>query len=302
MSIPSNPIRKAVQRPDKAINWIQNRIISTVEETFSNVFGWHPFEQEWDVLVILDACRYDLANESGLPDKFDKPSRIYTLGANSPQWIQRTFSTPTDSQLSSTAYISANPFTDDAPDDKLGLVDNVQRYAFDTERGTVPPRAVTDRSIKIIRDNNYERYIIHYIQPHLPPVDGSNEFSDFITPPNEETKRSTNPWEDVENGIRDSDNVKRAYKQNLSPVIEEVNLLLENIESETVVITADHGNYLGERGRWGHHYFHGMHPAVRLVPHWKKTATNKQTHEPAEYSQGSENNTRLERLKALGYR
>jgi hypothetical protein len=302
MPVPNNAIRKAIRNPIRAINWVRNNFPETMEPTLSGMFGWHPYDHEWDLLVILDACRYDLASESEVTNEFGEVSRIWSLGANSPQWIQRTFDAATDDQLSSTAYISANPFTDDAPGDKLAVVDNVQEYAFDSERGTVPPRAVTDRSIDIIRNNHFDQSIVHYIQPHLPPVNNSGEYSDFITPPEEEEKRDTNPWEDVEDGSRDGDRVRRAYEKNLSPVAEEVRLLLNNVDAETVVITSDHGNYLGERGRWGHHYFHGMHPAVRAVPYWETTAINNQTHFPCEYSQDSISSTRLERLEALGYR
>lgn len=299
MNIPDQPIQKAMNRPWEAVKYAFNEILSIPEYHFSRIFGWQPFQHDWDVLIILDACRFDVATEQ--ETSLGPPERVYSLGANSPRWIQRSFQLATETQLNSTGYISANPFTNLAPDDKLAFVDNVLQYAFDKELGTVPPRPVTDRAIEHIRAGHADRYIVHYIQPHLPSVQEDGEVTEFISPPDMEASTS-NPWKDVESGVRDSNEVINAYKNNLSPVIDEVELLLENINAEMVSITADHGNYLGEFGRYGHRYDCGIHPAVRFVPYWEKSATDRQTHDPKQYNHKSGNVSRNERLEALGYK
>ena len=106
----------------------------------------------------------------------------------------------------------------------------------------------------------------------------------------------------MENGVRDPDDVIEGYKNNLTPVVDEVELLLENINAETVSITADHGNYLGEFGRYGHRYNRGIHPGVRFVPYWEKSASDRQTHEPKQYNHEPRDVSRNERLEALGYK
>ena len=179
MNIPDRPIQKAVNRPWEAITYAFDQILSIPESYFSRAVGWQPFQHDWDVLVILDACRYDIAVEQGT--SLGSPKRIYSLGANSPTWIQRTFQLATEAQLNSTGYISANPFTNLAPNDKLAFIDNVLKYAFDKELGTVPPRPVTDRAIEHIRSEDADRYIIHYIQPHLPSVQEDGEVTEFIS-------------------------------------------------------------------------------------------------------------------------
>lgn len=301
MTITLRDVRKGLRRPDKALSYINSNAPQIFEEALSPRLCWSPFANEWDVLVVLDACRYDLACEASSTDVFGDPERVWSLGAHSPTWIERTFRAATPAQLEKTGYISANPFTDKAPENQLKFVDNVATYAFDTELGTVPPRPLTDRAIQAIRAGRADRYILHYIQPHLPPVDGATSFSDFIAPPDQD-RSDANPWRDTEAGENDPEAVTRAYRENLEPVVRDVELLLENIDAETVVITADHGNFLGERGRWGHHYEHSVHPAVRAVPYWELSAVDQQTHAPATYDREADTATRRKRLEALGYR
>jgi hypothetical protein len=303
VQLPKDAIRKGLQRPDIAARWLKNRGTAEFEKYLTQTVGWHPFGNEWDVLVILDACRYDLAVESPATDQFGQPKRVWSLGGNSPTWIDRAFSAASSDQLASTAYISGNPFTRDAPIKQLAYHDNLLEYAFDDELGTVPPRPVTDRATSAIRAGVADRYILHYMQPHLPPVydsDESEEFEHDIIPPHH-GGGDTNYWREAVNGERSGEMVARAYRRNLTPVIEDVELLLRNVDADTVTITADHGNFLGERGRWGHGYATSLHPALRVVPLYETSATDDQTHQPAEYDRESGSTTRMERLEALGY-
>jgi len=108
-------------------------------------------------------------------------------------------------------------------------------------------------------------------------------------------------WGPVKSGAVDPDVARNAYRGNLDPVLDELGVLLDNVDAETVVVTADHGNYLGEKGRWGHPRDH-IHPAVRDVPWWETSATDKNTYTPDRYNTTSEDTERTEKLEALGYR
>ncbi len=58
--------------------------------------------------------------------------------------------------------------------------------------------------------------------------------------------------------------LKRAYKNNLEAVLSEVEKIVERFPQENrIVITADHGELLGEDGLYGHGY---PHPLLRNVP------------------------------------
>jgi len=94
------------------------------------------------------------------------------------------------------------------------------------------------------------------------------------------------------------------YLDNLRSVLDSVELLLENVDAETVAITADHGELFGEWGLYSHIY--GVpHPKLRNVPWVETTATDRETTSAEEllssYSGLNDNENIEERLSALGY-
>ena len=299
-------VKKAIKNHRSAYRHGKNRVKNLwkrrrrpLDSAITSQIGWYPFNHNWKLLVVLDALRFDVAKESMATNRLGEPKKIWSVGANSPSWINRTFGSASPTILQNTAYISANPFTDQAPE-ALNVRDNVQKYAFDEQIGTIPPRPVTDRAIAVGRETSLDRYIVHYMQPHLPPVDYQSDLSDFIAPPDSD-QESTNPWRDIEEGIRESSKVESAYRDNIHTVTSDLQLLLKNFGAEEVVITADHGNFLGEWGRWGHRYWDSIHPAVRYVPYWETSASDERTHSPSEYNQSGQNTSQMERLRALGY-
>jgi hypothetical protein len=88
----------------------------------------------------------------------------------------------------------------------------------------------------------------------------------------------------------------------LEYVLDDVALLLENMDAETVVISADHGNALGEFGFYGHPP-HSPLPSVRRVPWVETTATDSGDYEPTQEADGEvPTGEEVEsRLKDLGY-
>lgn len=275
------------------------------ERLMMRLQGRYLFDHAWDLAVVLDACRYDLAaeREQSRPAGLGDPERVYSVGSHSAEWIEQTFEAASDSTVSETAYVSANPFTDKAPTEELRYLDRVYQYAWDPDLGTVPPRPVTDRAVRLMRQGAASRYVVHYMQPHLPPLDASGIDYGRWEPtegnPGYVTRQSADGWELAESGEA-ADAVVGDYRNNLDPVLNEVGLLLENVDASEVVVTADHGNYLGERGRWGHPPCH-VHPAVRYVPWWVTEATDEGTHSPARYDRTNEG-SRDHQLNALGYR
>lgn len=290
---------------DRAKRHYASRAYRRFERLLTRFHGRYLFDRDWDLAVVLDACRYDLAaeRERSRPDGLGDPERVYSVGGHSADWIERTFEAASDSTVSETTYVCANPFTDRAPAEKLRYLDRVYRYAWDSELGTVPPRSVTDRAIRLMRRGTASRYVVHYMQPHLPPLKPSEVDYGRWEPTEgirgDVTERSGVGWELAESGEA-TEAVVRDYRSNLDPVLEEVALLLKNVQAPKVVVTADHGNYLGGRGRWGHPPRH-VHPAVRHVPWWETEATDEGIHSPARYDRTNEV-SRDHQLEALGYR
>ncbi|MGM0389103.1 MAG: hypothetical protein ACQEP0_11440, partial [Natrinema limicola] len=134
------------------------------------------FEREWDVLVLLDACRVDLMAEVAteydwLPSPADvEAGAIDSVAGSSEEWMRRTFTPAHAATLERTAYVTGNPFSaavlgDEQP---LGLLDEVWRYAWDDDAGTIRPEPITDRAIRVCRSGEFDRVIVHYMQPHVP--------------------------------------------------------------------------------------------------------------------------------------
>lgn len=261
--------------------------------------GTNVFDREWDVLVLLDACRVDLAVEVAPQYPFlDTPDTLTSVGSSSLDWLQRTFTPERRPVMSDTAYVTGNPFSYRVLDgEHLLVLDEVWRYAWDDERGTIPARPVTDRAIATARTQHPDRLIIHYMQPHLPSIP---------QPLSEGMNRETlgqgagweSPWKRLRHGDLSIETVWTAYRANLEYVLEDVQLLLENLDADRAIISADHGNAAGEYGVYGHPQV--PLSVVRTVPWYETSGRDEHTYEPAlEREDG--NGDVAEKLAALGY-
>lgn len=133
-------------------------------------------EETWNILVILDACRYDyfkdIHNEyfNGELEKRRSP------GSNTGEWLSKTFTNFYD-----VTYISSNPYINSLG---FSLKECNSKYNYDwtatnhfkeiidtwftgwnKELGTVPPREV---NLAYFKERNKNKIILHYLQPHLP--------------------------------------------------------------------------------------------------------------------------------------
>lgn len=258
---------------------------------------------DWEVCIILDACRPDILLE--LIDEYEcLPQSIPTItsvGSTSTEWIEATFDTEYREYINETAYVTGNPYTDKYPRlNDLAFLDEVWRYTWDIDYGTQPPRPLTDRAITVWSEQTPARLLVHYMQPHFPSIpDPLNSGMKLETFGEEWPDRI---WDRLEAGDLSVDRVWQAYRENCRYVLDEVELLLHNIDASRVIITADHGNAFGEWGYYGHP--NGIPiPALREVPWVETTATDEQTHTPNTYESGKQIDTTVsDRLSALGYR
>lgn len=263
----------------------------------------HIFERDWELLIVLDACRSDLLREVA-PNYMFLPTEVDTIWSGASQsieWIQTQFTNEYQDEMAQTAYITGNPFSSEYLDDSdFALLDEVWQYEWDTDKGGMPARPLTDRAIMASRECAPERVIVHYMQPHLPsfpePLDSNMSLNLW-------GEKRNSIWEDLEAGRLDWETVWRSYRANLKYVLDDVELLLSNFDASRAIITADHGNAFGECGLYGHprHY-----PAavLRRVP-WVITEANDRGgyHPDTEQKRNvTPNETVNRRLKDLGYR
>ena len=268
-------------------------------------YGTTVYDRTWDVLVVLDACRYDLFR-SVAPDieLFDTVSAVRSVGSSSSEWLENTFLA--EPETAQTVMVTGNTWTDRYLDaDTFAALDEVWKYAWDEDLDTVPAGAVTDRAIALARQQAPERLIVHYMQPHHPFVPDPLAADGGLARTGSHSN-AANPWVALRRGNISVERVWEAYEANLRYVLQEVESLVENVDGR-VAITADHGNLFGEWGLYGHPMNTPV-PELLAVPWAETTADGRDRRDPkleppeplpVSRVYGAESDE--ERLDSLGY-
>jgi len=268
-------------------------------------YGTNVFDREWDVLVVLDACRADLLR-SVAPDTgvLDSVETVRSVGSSSSEWLENTFLD--HPETGRTVMVTGNTWTDRYLDaEAFAALDEVWKYAWDDDLGTVPAPAVTDRAIAAARERDPDRLVVHYMQPHHPfvpdPLDGDDGLARTGSHSN-----TANPWVALRRGEVTAERVRAAYEANLRYVLAEVSGLVENVDGR-VAVTADHGNLFGEWGLYGHPMQTPV-PALLRVPWAETTGVDRASRspsleppEPLPVSRVYGADSDRDRLDALGY-
>ncbi|WP_129115402.1 sulfatase-like hydrolase/transferase [Halegenticoccus tardaugens] len=258
------------------------------------------YAREWDLLIVLDACRLDLFREVAHEyDYIPYVDEFRSLESMTKHWMLRNFTPAHANKMKETAYVCGNPFSEEVLNaSDFALLDEVWRYAWNSNLGTLPPRPVTDRAIKVAREHEPARIIAHYMQPHCPFIASDNEYQQKSV--EKWGSQGRDVWHQLEAGDTDREKVWHDYRQNLRYVLDDLKLLLENIDANKVAITSDHGNALGEWGLYGHP-IHMPFRCLRNVPWVETTAEDAETHVPRAYGKGEVEVSTQERLESLGY-
>lgn len=283
-------------------------VVDSLYEFYSALWryvGWHVprgtniYEREWDTLIILDACRVDLLREVADDYPFLGPvESVESVGSMSEEWMAKTFTDEYAEETRRAAYVTSNVFSEQVLSaDQFLELDEVWRYAWDDTLGIVPPRPVTDRAIDVARDIDPDRLVVHYMQPHHPFVAGNSPGEFDADPFGRENE--TTVVDALRKGRLSREAFWEAYRDNLALVLEDVALLLANHDADTVVITADHGDALGEWGIYDHPAG-CLHPVVKNVPWTETTAVDKGEYEPQIEPREQEADVE-DRLRGLGY-
>lgn len=102
-------------------------------------YGTPIYDEDWDVLIVLDACRHDQIDEV-LPEygflTHNRP--FYSLASASEEWMEKNFGFSYSDEMAQTIYVTGNPFSRNyfGQNDFFQL-DEVWRYAWDDEQGTI---------------------------------------------------------------------------------------------------------------------------------------------------------------------
>ena len=135
--------------------------------------------EDWDNLIILDACRYDFLEKvykDYLPG--GKLEKRRSRGSSTLEWLKNNFTAKYD-----ITYVSANVFVNSygIPLNKLrpscrypwkatehfSKIVDVWHFSWDETLGTIRPEEV-NRAYLSNKGKDDNRKIIHYAQPHIP--------------------------------------------------------------------------------------------------------------------------------------
>jgi hypothetical protein len=272
-------------------------------------------DEDWDILIVLDACRFDYFSE--LYKEFFKGDLLKkkSLGSHTTEWFKNNFK----GYYPNVVYISGNPFINTSSKNKefnainhFKHIINVWSFGWDDDLGTVPPQNITKAVKKTLKEYQGKKMIIHYLQPHEPYI-GNFVFHGYRKPDpsnkaffNGIDKIELNPNKEIlfkmisffliklkiirqELNLRlllnlppntPMDIIRRkygvfglmkAYIENLVLVMREITELCRFLEEnnytklDRIVITSDHGEFLGENGMIGHIYG-SNHPILKDIP------------------------------------
>ena len=225
---------------------------------------------------------------------------IWSVGGASAEWLARTFDEKHVDEIRNTAFLSAQSHVQEILDtkiqqtdsdrplplkslrtipsvdiDQLGKVEYLFKFEtigeggpFGHTEGNTPPRYVTDRGIAIGRERNFDRLMLQY---HQPPW-----FSKALKE-GRKLKYHEYDWWNYYYETSDIDSIWEAYMSDLRHVLDDIEILLDNLDAERVVITADHAEAFGEYGVLGHK-LGSLHPQIRQIPWVVTSAEDNATH------------------------
>ncbi|WP_324665338.1 alkaline phosphatase family protein [Haloarcula sediminis] len=272
-----------------------------------NTSGVDLFGEDWDNLLILDACRYDMfADQSTLPGRLESRQ---SRGSSTREFLRANFA---GKELHDTVYVTANPQFyrhSDWLDASFHAVDHIWKTdGWDEDHRTVLPETTTEHALSAAERYPEKRLLVHYIQPHYPfIVEGDQPFDDdqaFLKPD------VPGSWAQLMTGDLDAvpEEIWRVYRANLDRTLPHVDRLLDGIDGKSVV-TADHGNMVGERAaplpirEWGHP--HGIYTDELVRVPWLVVDGDRRRIEsapPVETDTETADDVVAQRLEDLGYR
>ena len=203
---------------------------------------------KWDILLIIDACRYDYFQKYNTIQ--GKLRAVRSRGQNTPEWLIRTFKFVYD-----IAYVTANPLIGPMEltswdstwkgTEHFKIIDAVWKDGWDEELGTVTADTMIAR---VEEDLSFDKKVIaHFIQPHGPFI-GKTKIAIGSSRKTRLEAFDIQTTEILDMPMFNHPLLKEGYRDNVKYVLECIKGFCERHSGEgRIVITSDHGEYLGEK-------------------------------------------------------
>jgi hypothetical protein len=300
-------LHRAVDSPNLFIRHLNRLYHRRLNLRPHNTQGTPILDEDWDNLLILDACRYDMfKKQHNLPGNLEYRNSRESATTD---FLLANFS---NKELHDTVYVTANPQLyrnqKQIQADFHAVIDVWMEDGWDEAEQTVLPETVSEYAIEAAQKYPNKRLLIHYIQPHYPFIGAETTFDKGHIDEKDET--AENVWGQLMTGELDVDPEKiwELYTDNLDRALPHVEELMETIDGKTVV-TADHGNMIGERSfplpvtEWGHP--RGIYTEALVKVPWLIHENGPRrkiiAETPEQASTDIDNDVVADRLKNLGY-
>lgn len=262
-------------------------------------------DEDWDILIILDGCRYDVFSRKNTI--CGSLSKKYSPASESWEYMRNNFA---GRKFHDTVYVTANPHWYKLDDGIFHDVIDLLELDWDSDLQTVPPADVAKRVKQVDDDYPNKRIIVHFMQPHFPFLGSSGKkisHKGLSRELGEDAGGNMNIWRNLElTNDHHIDDVIEAYEENLEITLPYVEDICTSIPGRTIV-TADHGNLLGER-LWpipirGYGHPRDLHaPGLITVPWLVREDERRQVRsDPPKTLERQEDETIEDRLSSLGY-
>jgi hypothetical protein len=218
----------------------------------------------------------------------------------------------TKRDLRDTVYVTANPQLyrySDIIDTSLFDVINVWLdRGWNEKEGTVLPETMVDAALAAAKEYPNKRLLVHFMQPHYPFIGSGTEFDKHHL--TQDNAQGENVWGKIMTGKIDisRERIWQIYVENLKIALESIEELLRELSGLTVV-TADHGNMVGERAfpipirEWGHPRGIYTEELVKVpwLVHLNGERREINSGEPERQRVEADDDLVAERLRNLGY-
>jgi len=234
--------------------WIRSVILRGLVYPMIRREGTNVFEDEWDCLIVLDACRYDVF-ERIYRDyiEFGELEKRISLGTETTSFLLRNFG----DEYHDIVYVTANPFVDELLSKNFYKIIPVWKFGWSESINTVHPKTLYEYAIRAMAKYSDKRLIVHFIQPHFPfiPIKLEDEtFKELRNaviegrePRIKNRKRSLVRISSLDMYIEfDEATLRKAYEANLKLALPYVSRLMRFVDGR-VIVTADHGEAFGEK-------------------------------------------------------
>jgi hypothetical protein len=318
-------IKRGINDPSLLLSEFQRLYLHDIKYPFINWWfqrhhgnGVEIMEQDWDTLIILDAARHDVFAQTH--ELQGELSSIISQASTSIDFVRSNFE---EKSLSDTVYVTANGWIEKLDYDPFFYT--AKTYTdFESRFEFYAPQNVFELATNTFENYPNKRYIIHFMQPHVPYLgkvadrlrkqianNKNVNFRDINNLRQDGEVRSSKTIGSLLHAARrdwiTDKELREAYVENLKIVLQYVNQIRSQLHGKTIV-TSDHGELLGERigplgdKLYGHHgYISSNH--LRKVP-WMELPYEERRdiyHDTPINSADIDGQKVEESLRALGY-